>query len=356
MYEKTLPTSTIIILIILLSFSPTPLTLSSQTTATTTMYVNPQLTTTQIGETFSINISIAQVTNLTAWELKLYYLNTILNGTKATQGPFLKTANSTSFWVLSFTDNYNATHGRVHLVCTLIGTGPGATGSGTLATITFKAKNGGNSPLTLASTKLLDAQDPPQQIPHTTIDGNVQVIGIHDIAVTNVTPLKTIVGQGYSMHINVTVENQGDLTETFNVTLYANTTLIETREVTLTKESSTTLTFTWNTTGFAKGNYTISAYAWPVPGETYTDDNNLTDGVVLVGVPCDVTGPTPGVPDGVCNMRDIGYICNHFGTKPSSPNWDPNCDVTGPTKGVPDGIVNMRDIGLACNNFGNKDP
>jgi len=158
------------------------------------------------------------------------------------------------------------------------------------------------------------------------------------------------------MNINVTVANQGDQTETFNATIYINTTPIETKQITLTNGASTTIAFTWNTTGFAKGNYTISAYAWPVQGETDTADNTLFDGVVYVGVPCDVSGPTQGVPDGICNMRDIGYICAHFGTTPSSPNWNPNCDVTGPTPKVPDNIVNMRDIGEACKNFAKTDP
>jgi len=79
----------------------------------------------------------------------------------------------------------------------------------------------------------------------------------HNIAVTNLTPLKTIVGQGNTININVTVENSCDFTEFFNVTLYANTTEIGTKQITLTSLNSTTLTFTWDTTGFAKGNYTV---------------------------------------------------------------------------------------------------
>ena len=43
---------------------------------------------------------------------------------------------------------------------------------------------------------------------------------VHDVAVVDVTPSKTVVGQNYSMLINVTVENQGDSSETFNVTAY----------------------------------------------------------------------------------------------------------------------------------------
>jgi peptide/nickel transport system substrate-binding protein len=103
-----------------------------------------------------------------------------------------------------------------------------------------------------------------------------------DVAVTSVTLSKTVVGQGYSLNINVTAANQGGHTETFNVTVYANTTTIETREVTLTSENSTTITFTWNTTGFARGNYTIGAVADTVPGETDTADNNCPGGWILI--------------------------------------------------------------------------
>jgi len=188
--------------------------------------------------------------------------------------------------------------------------------------------------------------------------------GIHDIAVTDVTPSKTVVGQGYSLNINVTVENQGDCTETFGIVApyfegvispssenwktfwsmgdvnldgYINQTDVNiilynwgwhgppgenTADVTSDgwvdgkdmaqcvnyqgeniwsyfglplppkgtqrgarlyyPGSQTTLTFTWNTTGFVKGNYTISAYAWPVLGEIDAMDNNCTDGWILL--------------------------------------------------------------------------
>jgi hypothetical protein len=110
------------------------------------------------------------------------------------------------------------------------------------------------------------------------------VFGIHDVAVTSILPSRTIVGQGYSTKINVTVANQGDYTETFNVTLYANTTFAL-QTITLESGASTTITFTWNTTGFAEGNYTISAYAIPVPGEVDTADNLYVDGTVQIVPP-----------------------------------------------------------------------
>ena len=109
-----------------------------------------------------------------------------------------------------------------------------------------------------------------------------------DIAITNLTLSQNIVGQGCSLSINVTITNQGDLTETFNATAYYNDTAIILPNgknyitITLTSGNTTSITFTWNTTGVSVGNYTISAYAYPVPGETDTVDNIYIDGVVKV--------------------------------------------------------------------------
>jgi hypothetical protein len=120
--------------------------------------------------------------------------------------------------------------------------------------------------------------------------------------------------------------------------------------------TTTTASIIWNTTGYAKGNYTIWVCACPTPYEADQAYHTVVDDVVSVGAPCDVTGreDPPGSgnypPDGICNMRDIGYFCSKFITN------DANCDVTGPTSRVPDGIVNMRDIGEACSNFMKKDP
>jgi len=104
----------------------------------------------------------------------------------------------------------------------------------------------------------------------------------HNIAVLNVTSSKNVIEQGHSVYINVTVENRGDFTETFNTTIYANTTSLATQTITLTSTNSTTMTFIWNTEGWAKGKYIISAYAWPVPGESSISDNLYVDGTVQI--------------------------------------------------------------------------
>ncbi|MCJ7430936.1 right-handed parallel beta-helix repeat-containing protein [Candidatus Bathyarchaeota archaeon] len=109
-----------------------------------------------------------------------------------------------------------------------------------------------------------------------------------DIAVLNVTPSKLNVRQGVLIHVNITVMNQGNKIEGFNLTAYANTTSLQTQYFTLVSSNSTTFTYAWNTSGFLEGHYTISAYASPVEGETDTADNLKVDGAVKI----DMTPPT----------------------------------------------------------------
>jgi len=163
---------------------------------------------------------------------------------------------------------------------------------------------------------------------------------IHNVAIADVAPSKNVVGQSYSLNINVTVVNQGDYTENFNVTLYANTTVIETKQVTLISGTSITLTFTWDTTGFANGNYTIWANAWPVLGETDIDDNTFVDGWVMVSILGDING------DGVVDSTDQGILGVAWGSIIGEPNYVPEADLNG------DGVVDAIDLGMVGVNWG----
>jgi outer membrane protein assembly factor BamB len=179
-------------------------------------------------------------------------------------------------------------------------------------------------------------------------DGKVYAFGpaasAHDVAVANVESLdvpwdnsglqKTVVGQGYSLTVKVTASDPGSFTENFNVTVYANTTYVASQNVTLSSGSSTTLAFTWNTSGFAYGNYNLDAYAWPVPGENNTANNSCMGGNVIVTVPGDVNG------DGRVDLKDIVLVAQAYGSMPGDPNWNPNADITGSgTVDLPDLVI-----------------
>jgi len=120
---------------------------------------------------------------------------------------------------------------------------------------------------------------------------------------------------------------------------------IQTQTVNLTREDSVTLTFTWNTTGFAYGNYTLSAYAWPVPGETDLLDNNFTGGIVLVTIPGDFDG------DVWVRPMDLNALLIAYGspTNPQAP-YNPNADIDD------DGKIGPNDLNILLNHYGQHYP
>jgi hypothetical protein len=106
---------------------------------------------------------------------------------------------------------------------------------------------------------------------------------VHDVAVLNVVPSSLIVYVRETLYINVTLKNKGSEVESFNVTLYYDSNGIDTLLVNdLTAGAEYTHIFRWDTYGISEGNYTLSAFAEPVPGEENTGDNHFEDGVVKI--------------------------------------------------------------------------
>jgi hypothetical protein len=182
-------------------------------------------------------------------------------------------------------------------------------------------------------------------------------LGVHDVAVTNLQRLKTIVGKGYVCKLNMTVQNQGDFTETFNVTVYAgtmppNTQACKTTISNLLKAEVRTVTMVWDTSQWGYGNYTISATADTVSGETDTADNTYNDNWVKITIPGDTNG------DQVVNVLDLILVANHLGHVtpwphlPYSADWYrcANTDVQG------DNVHNVLDLIVCANHLGQHWP
>jgi len=169
-----------------------------------------------------------------------------------------------------------------------------------------------------------------------------------DIAVLELTHSKQIVGQGYPVEIKISVKNQGNYSETFNLTIYANTTIIATfTNITLLSGNTTILAFTWNTTSAAKGNYTIKAYVVPIIGERELSDNTLVS-YVFVACFCDVDA------NGKVEAKDIALIISAYGKTYKTPGWyEPdwysNYDVDC------NGKIEAIDIAYAIANYGRRE-
>ncbi len=166
----------------------------------------------------------------------------------------------------------------------------------------------------------------------------------YDIGVTNIVPKKTTIGQGLSGAFNTTVTNYGFRTETFNLTIYANTSLVALiSNITLSSGNTTSIPYNWNTTGWNMGNYSIKAIISNVTGEVNTDDNSYTDGIIQISIPGDVNG------DFTVDIFDITTVALQFG-RPPPPISDLRADVND------DGILDIFDITIVALHFGETFP
>jgi uncharacterized repeat protein (TIGR01451 family) len=172
----------------------------------------------------------------------------------------------------------------------------------------------------------------------------ISVVGHPSIAVRDFTPLETATERGAILYLNLTVINEGYLAETFNLTVYANSTIIRTQNITISGKSEDTILFVWNTTNFAIGNYNMTAFAWPVPGETDISDNTFTGSWVAVKIPGDING------DFKVGPADFALLSVAYGSTSSGPKWNPNADINN------DGKVGPADFAQLSAHYGQHYP
>jgi hypothetical protein len=163
----------------------------------------------------------------------------------------------------------------------------------------------------------------------------------HDVAINEITIAQTAVGQGYPAKFTVTVENLGHSIETFNVTIHANGTLVNSTQLTLSSEVTTNYTVQWDTTGQTIGEYSITVQADVVSGEVNTTDNTLViDPGLCITIPGDVDA------DLDVDIFDIVMLANGYGSETGDPEFFSNGDIDG------DGDVDIFDIVIAAGNYG----
>jgi len=392
-----------------------------------TIYLDPSSKDVERGETFTIDINIAAVTNLSTWEFKLAWNPDIIrlnNPDLVQEGPFLKNVGPTSGLYKAFIPQFPASPREMIVGCMLLEPGVGATGSGTLANVTFWVKNDakGHTVLDLFDTELLDpfvypiahasaggfiktrypkasfmidyvdrlrrnpivnetltfnataSYDPNGYIVNyewNLGDGNIitgnypvvthtytrndtyivsltvtdsesltdtvsetedgkkaVVVDLHDIAIVEVKPDKTLAGPGAYVYVNVTIVNKGSVAESFNVTVYyMNTTgentvipfqydplLKMNMTLDLPSGANVTIQFTWNTTDVVwnitevpESDYALwanaslihpSLHTFVSDWETLQGDNMFVDGNVTLssGIPVAHFSFTPSKP------------------------------------------------------------
>jgi len=186
--------------------------------ATTVIYTDPPISYAPVGEVFSIDIRVTNVTNLYAWQFFLNWTPSLLEATNLTEGPFLKTVGKTR--LSSFIDNDG---GIIRATNTLQGVDvfDAPSGNGTIAYVTFRVEAEGECPLHLSETMLIrykGPHEPPTLIDHDPKDGYFKfplpVMYVDPSSVLNAT-----LGPGSSFTINVSVIRVTDL-YSWNFSLY----------------------------------------------------------------------------------------------------------------------------------------
>ena len=133
----------------------------------TTVYVYPETSEVKVGETFTVDIRISDVSGLQGLDFRLTYDTCILDGLEVVEGPFMASGGPTFVIKMEVKDEI----GVVWVAMVIYGEA-WADGSGTLATITFNATASGETVLNLSSDVCTCG---PEWIPHTDVDGYVTV-------------------------------------------------------------------------------------------------------------------------------------------------------------------------------------
>ncbi len=169
----------------------------SHAATTTTITVDSstqQFPSAKVGDTIQVNILINNVQGLWAWDLPDIMFNpAVLNITGITEGPFLKAAGQTMFlWTSSSALAFS--QGDIPDTADTLMEYTTASGSGVLATLSFKVLSLGTSQITFSQTTLLSSTNlgsisSPnyQQINCTATDATISV-GVTSIPTASPTP------------------------------------------------------------------------------------------------------------------------------------------------------------------------
>ena len=257
----------------------------------TRISLNPSQITAQVGETFTVDVNIEKVIDAFAYEFKLAWNYTVISLQSAVRPaghflePLLDPGNAfVPVWKINLTRD--ATNQTAHFGYTLLAPENVRTGSGALIELAFKVLAIGETTIALTNSKLPDESEMP--IPHTIANGYfLNGVPYHDLAVIDVRLSKDTVRWGEIVGVQVDVENNGNVPESFSVTVCADTStamigdelIIGVQSSWLPPKSSvSTMNFWWDTSSAPPGNLITSAFAQADP-----DDNNMSNNLFING-------------------------------------------------------------------------
>jgi hypothetical protein len=162
----------------------------------------------------------------------------------------------------------------------------------------------------------------------------------HVVQVTSLMIGKTICCQGFPLLLNLSLFDLSNTTAECYVTIFANDTVIVNQtEFSVPAHGLSIFVYPWNTSGFAYGNYTLTAYAEPVQGSICVDNVPAVNWIVVT-IMGDVNA------DFQVDIFDAVIIAMSFCSILNCALRNPNADINN------DHVVDIYDAMLLANNFG----
>ena len=120
------------------------------------IFLSPSSTTVDVGDTFSVDVNVADIDDLFGFQFDFIFDDSLLNPVGITEGSFLSQGVGGSTLFAPGTDNGAGT--IEFTLGFLLGPVPGVSGSGTLATLAFAATGSGTAAFSLGGLILQDSQ------------------------------------------------------------------------------------------------------------------------------------------------------------------------------------------------------
>jgi hypothetical protein len=184
--RKLLPTILITMMLITFAMALTPHAKAADGTVVSVLPASVDIA--AVDSTQTVDINVTDVPGLFGYEMKIWYLKTIVNvtvgGVVRPAGHFLEPIDPSNLfqakWQYNY--NYNDTHGMLWLSIALLAPETARSGSGILVRITFKGIAVGSTSVVINypgfayPAKLSTALSPPTAIPCTATDATINVI------------------------------------------------------------------------------------------------------------------------------------------------------------------------------------
>ena len=113
-------------------------------------------TTLLTGDTFTLNLNAENITDLAGWQADVAFDPNVLEAVEVTEGDFLKSEGDDTFFQGGTIDN---TAGKITSIFAARQAASGASGTGTLLSVTFMAKAGGETQVTLENFEFISITD-----------------------------------------------------------------------------------------------------------------------------------------------------------------------------------------------------